>query len=199
MVGIRLIIIMAIVGGLIAYIADKMGMKIGKKKMSVFGLRPKHTSILLTVLSGMIISVVTITIMAMALQSARTALFGMEKIQKELKLLNEEKLMAADALYKAKFKVEQQNKKIASLDAKIQESTIANDEMETELADMNSKYLLAQNEVLRLLMRRNSWPAKLTSCRNRQRTCARASSICVKASSTTVLERFFTPAFCVLG
>ena len=38
---------MAIVGGLIAYLADKMGSKIGKKRMSVFGLRPKHTSILL--------------------------------------------------------------------------------------------------------------------------------------------------------
>ena len=36
MVGIRLIIIMAIVGGLIAYLADKMGSKIGKKRMSVF-------------------------------------------------------------------------------------------------------------------------------------------------------------------
>ena len=47
MVGIRMIVIMAIVGGLIAYIADKMGSKIGKKRMSVFGLRPKHTSILL--------------------------------------------------------------------------------------------------------------------------------------------------------
>ncbi|MBQ7317633.1 MAG: DUF3084 domain-containing protein, partial [Phascolarctobacterium sp.] len=51
---------MAIVGGLIAYMADNMGSKIGKKRMSVFGLRPKHTSILLTVLSGMMISVLTI-------------------------------------------------------------------------------------------------------------------------------------------
>lgn len=150
MVGIRLIIIMAIVGGLIAYIADKMGSKIGKKKMSVFGLRPKHTSILLTVLSGIMISVVTISVMAIASNSARTALFGLEKIQRELKLLNEEKLIAADALYKAKFKVEQQNKQISSLDAKIQESTRANDEMEAKLADMNSKYLLAQNEVASL-------------------------------------------------
>ena len=42
MVGIRLIIIMAIVGGLIAYLADKMGSKIGKKRMSVFGIRPYY-------------------------------------------------------------------------------------------------------------------------------------------------------------
>ena len=92
MVGIRMIVIMAIVGGLIAYIADNMGSKIGKKRMSVFGLRPKHTSILLTVLSGMLISVLTIGVMAISSESARTALFGMEKIKAELK-----KLMESDA------------------------------------------------------------------------------------------------------
>ena len=76
MVGIRLIIIMAIVGGLIAYLADKMGSKIGKKRMSVFGLRPKHTSILLTVLGGTIIAVLTISVMAIASQSARFVWHG---------------------------------------------------------------------------------------------------------------------------
>ena len=105
MVGIRLIIIMAIVGGFIAYLADKMGSKIGKKKMSIFGLRPKHTSILLTVASGTIIAVLTIGVMAVSSQSARTALFGMDKLQQELKLLNAEKENAAVALGEAKVKV----------------------------------------------------------------------------------------------
>ena len=108
MVGIRLIIIMAIVGGFIAYLADKMGSKIGKKKMSVFGLRPKHTSILLTVTGGTIIAVLTIGVMAVSSQSARTALFGMDKLQKELKLLNAEKAEATVALDAAKERVEEQ-------------------------------------------------------------------------------------------
>lgn len=114
MVGIRLIVIMAVVGGFIAYMADKMGSKIGKKKMSVFGLRPKHTSILLTVTSGTIIAVLTISVMAIASQSARTALFGMDKLQQELKILNDEKANAAVALDEAKNRVEVQNKKSAN-------------------------------------------------------------------------------------
>ena len=147
MVGIRLIIIMAIVGGLIAYIADKMGSKIGKKRMSIFGLRPKHTSILLTVLSGVIISVVTIVVMAIASQSARTALFGMDKLQKELRQLNEDKIVAAEALSSAKGQVDEQNKLIDELDERIKESTARNDAMESKLSSMNEKYVLAQNEV----------------------------------------------------
>ena len=150
MVGIRLIIIMAVVGGFIAYLADKMGSKIGKKKMSIFGLRPKHTSILLTVTSGTIIAVLTIGVVAVSSQSARTALFGMEKLQRELKLLNAEKEDATLALNEAKGKVEEQNKKIGELDARMQESMRENDAMEANLAEVNSMYSRAQEALASL-------------------------------------------------
>lgn len=162
MVGIRLIIIMAIVGGLIAYIADKMGSKIGKKRMSIFGLRPKHTSILLTVLSGIVISVLTIIVMAIASQSARTALFGMDKMQKELRQLNKDKVVAAEALSSAKLQVDEQNKLIGQLDEKIKESTARNSAIEQKLASMNEKYILAQNEVQALSEARTKLNAEIT-------------------------------------
>ncbi len=150
MVGIRLILIMAVVGGLIAYIADKMGSKIGKKRITLFGLRPKYTSILLTVISGTMIAVLTIGVMAIASESARTALFGMEKLQQELRVLNDEKTDAAAALAEAKGKVDEQNQQISVLDAKIQESTRENDAMEAKLAQLNDNYRLAQDEVASL-------------------------------------------------
>ena len=84
MFGIRLMFLLAVMGGVIAFIADKLGSKIGKKKLTVFGLRPHDTSVLLTVLSGVLISLLSIGILAVSSESARTALFGMEKLQKEL-------------------------------------------------------------------------------------------------------------------
>lgn len=147
MVGIRLMVIMAIVGGLIAYIADKMGSKIGKKRMTIFGLRPKYTSILLTVLSGMLISIVSIVAVTASSESARTALFGMEKIQKELKSLNEEKDRAAKALSIAEISVAKQNEKIASLDEDIRKATEAKSKMEAQLSGVTDKYHIAQSEV----------------------------------------------------
>lgn len=150
MVGIRLILIMAIVGGFIAFLADRMGGKIGKRKMTIFGLRPKYTSILLTVISGTLIAVLTVAVMAIASDSARTALFGMEKLERELAQLNEEKQQAASALTEAKKKVEDQNKEIDLLDAKIEESTKENDAMEANLAQVNEKYRSAQSEVASL-------------------------------------------------
>lgn len=141
---------MAIVGGLIAYIADKMGSKIGKKRISLFGLRPKHTSILLTVLSGMIISTLTIGVVTISSESARTALFGMEKIQKELKSLNEEKATATQALNEAKEKVDKQNGLILELDKKIEASTQENAQIEQKLSQVNDSYRAAQEQVTSL-------------------------------------------------
>ena len=88
MFGIRLIFLLAVLGGVIAFIADKLGSKIGKKKLRIFGLRPHDTSVLLTVLSGVLISLFSMGILAVSSESARTALFGMEKLQKELQQLN---------------------------------------------------------------------------------------------------------------
>ena len=143
MVGIRLIIIMAIVGGLIAYIGDKLGSKIGKKRMSVFGLRPKHTSVLLTVISGTLISVITIGVMAISSESARTALFGMGELKQEIKMLNQEKGVAVQELDDAKTKVAAQNKTIKSLDEKIKQSEAAK-------VQLDSKYLQAQERLEQL-------------------------------------------------
>lgn len=147
MVGIRLMIIMAVVGGLIAYLADKMGSKIGKKKMSVFGLRPKHTALLLTVASGIMISFLSILTVTISSESARTALFGMEKIQAELKALNAEKETAALALEEAKSNVRAQNEIIELLDKDIKKSTEAKKQMEAQLQGMQGKYALARMEV----------------------------------------------------
>lgn len=90
MFGIALIAILAITGGIIAYIGDKLGTKVGKKKLTIFGLRPKHTSIVVTIITGILITVSTIGILALVSRDVRTALFGMEALKTELATLSHE-------------------------------------------------------------------------------------------------------------
>ncbi|HWR10033.1 DUF3084 domain-containing protein [Sporomusa sp.] len=56
MFGLVLIAILGVMGGAIAYIGDKIGTKVGKKKLSLFGLRPKYTSIIVAVTTGILIT-----------------------------------------------------------------------------------------------------------------------------------------------
>lgn len=84
MYGIMLIVVLVLTGGVIAFIGDRLGSKVGKKKLSLFGLRPRHTSILVTIITGILITTVTFGILAIASKDVRTALFGMDKLKAEL-------------------------------------------------------------------------------------------------------------------
>ena len=86
MYGIVLIAVLIITGGVIAFIGDRLGTKIGKKKLSVFGLRPRHTSIVITIITGIMITTLTFGIMAAVSENVRTALFGMEKLNRQMQL-----------------------------------------------------------------------------------------------------------------
>ena len=129
--------ILALVGGLIAYIADVLGKRIGKAHIRVFGLRPRQNARIMTVMSGVIISVLSITVVALTSESARVALFGMEKLTKEIQSLEQERDRVVLALQEAKQKVQSQNAVIADLDDQIQEANANVDEAAKKVAELN--------------------------------------------------------------
>jgi uncharacterized protein (DUF3084 family) len=84
MYGIVLITVLVITGGAVAFIGDRLGTKVGKKKLSIFGLRPRHTSIIVTIITGILITTLTFGIMAAVSKDVRTALFGLETLNKKI-------------------------------------------------------------------------------------------------------------------
>ena len=147
MFGLTLILVLAIMGGAIAFIGDKLGSKIGKKRLSIFGLRPYHTSVLMTVITGIMIAAATLGVLAIASKDVKTALFGMEKLKAELITLNNDKLTAQQELA-------DKNKLIASLDNQIKETTASLEEMQKErdainaqLLDLQERYAQADSDL----------------------------------------------------
>lgn len=120
MTGITLILVLALMGGLIAYLGDKLGSKIGKKRLRLFGLRPHDTSVVMTIVSGMLVAALTITVLTVASKEVRTALFGMKQMRREIASLT-------TARDQANQELSAQNAKIQELDQKITEATAAAD------------------------------------------------------------------------
>jgi uncharacterized protein (DUF3084 family) len=85
MYGVFLILVLIVTGGAIAFIGDRLGSKIGKKRLSLFGLRPRHTSIVITILTGICITTLTFVAMAAVSENVRTALFGMERLNQTIR------------------------------------------------------------------------------------------------------------------
>ena len=79
-----LILILIVVSAVVAYIGDIVGMRFGKKRVSIFGLRPKATSSLITVVSGILITVLTLAVLSGTSQTVRTAIFSMKFVQKQI-------------------------------------------------------------------------------------------------------------------
>ncbi len=76
--------VLIVLGGLIAYVGDNFGRKIGKRKVSIFGLRPRYTSILITIITGVLITSFTLSTFIVFSKTARIAFFGLTKTLNEL-------------------------------------------------------------------------------------------------------------------
>lgn len=115
MFGIKLIILLVFLGGLIAYLGDLFGRKIGKKKITIFGLRPRHSAVIITITGGVLIVAVTLLTLSIISKEARVALFGMEKLQKELNLAKKNIKETTEKLENAKVNLKNKNKELHNL------------------------------------------------------------------------------------
>ena len=162
MYGLALIAIIAIMGGAIAYIGDKLGTKVGKKKLSMFGLRPKHTSIIVTIITGILISATTLGIMTAISWDVRTALFGMEELKEELVALTTEVSLKTSELEVSRAALDAKNAEYTAISAKIKETTeqlakimeeltavtAERDRTIAALTTLQADYALAQTDLL---------------------------------------------------
>ena len=81
---------MLVVGGFVAWFADNLGRTLGKKRLTLFHMRPRHTATLLTVTAGTLIPLVTVLALAIASRDYREWLVeGHEAIQRRNVLMKE--------------------------------------------------------------------------------------------------------------
>jgi len=115
-----LVFTLIIISGLIAFIGDWVGLKIGKKRITIFGLRPHHTAIVITVLSGILIAIITVTILAISSNDVRTALFGMEELKEKLTYLSREVELSNVQLSTTKENLKEKTTQLQEIEEKYQ-------------------------------------------------------------------------------
>ena len=155
--GIYLILVMIVTGGAIAFIGDKLGTKIGKKRLSIFGLRPRHTSMVVTVVTGGLITALSIGFLSLISQNVRTALFGMDELRQTMDSTLAELDDATNNLFKVQEEFERANAnlkeskiEIASLKNEQEELRTESDRLKegNERLEATNSELVSQNENL---------------------------------------------------
>ena len=103
MSGWLLILSLLVLGGVLSTLGDRLGSRVGKARLSLFNLRPRDTAVLITVLTGSLISAVSLGLMLLVSQQLRVGLFELDQIQARLQASrsalarSQRELAAADA------------------------------------------------------------------------------------------------------
>jgi len=137
MYSIILIVTLILVSGVIAYIGDLTGFRIGKKKISIFGLRPHRTAVFVTIITGIVISIITISILSILSYDVRTALFGLDELR--------------ERQYELTREIQQRNKQLSETQEELVAKTEDLEKLEEEFQQLNTQIELQTDQLQSLL------------------------------------------------
>ncbi len=136
---------LAVVSALVAWAGDMIGMKLGKKRVTFLKLRPKYTSRVISVITGIGIALFTLFVISVASEPVRTALFSMNYVQNQITSLtaelqqNRANLQGMELeLFRSKGDVIEKQEELNSLEQKLAAGTKNLKEARAELEKMTA-------------------------------------------------------------
>lgn len=121
-----------VASGVIAYVGDVLGSYIGKKRLSLFGTRPKRTGQIIGVGAGVAITLVTLGVSALLFRGAVNTIFNAQAVSQRL----------------AELEVQEKNllQQVQGLEVQKEEVQLALDEAQTKIDNAESQQQAAEAE-----------------------------------------------------
>ncbi|HYL26566.1 MAG TPA: DUF3084 domain-containing protein [Candidatus Nitrosotalea sp.] len=73
-----------VLAGAVAYVGDRVGHQVGRRRLSLYGIRPRYTSTIIAIATGMIIALVVSLAAIFASQQVKTAFFKLNSINQQI-------------------------------------------------------------------------------------------------------------------
>lgn len=86
-----LLVLLIALAGFIAYAGDQLGTLVGRRRLSVFGWRPKRTGQAVGVVAGVLIMLSTMGVLSLAFRDATAVLLRSQQIARELTVLRDQR------------------------------------------------------------------------------------------------------------
>lgn len=150
------ILILAIIflGGAIATVGDRIGTRVGKARLSLFNLRPRTTAIVVTILTGGIISASTVGILLATSKDLRDAVFRIGEIKRQLRASEAElerakvqKQKTQKALAEVSQGLSQARTELQQVNRNLQAAIARQQQTQAKLNQLQASYLKAQREL----------------------------------------------------
>ena len=170
MSGWALILVLLVLGGVLSTLGDRLGSRVGKARLSLFKMRPRRTAVLITVLTGSLISALSLGLLLLVSRQLRVGLFELDALQARL----QDSRRQLDAAERERDKTRTDTKRIA---AELKQAQQRADTLRLELAPLQDERAQLEAERERLtrdIASRDAdiqrTEAELTSVRSRIRS-----------------------------
>ncbi|MCL6519192.1 MAG: DUF3084 domain-containing protein [Armatimonadetes bacterium] len=135
--------------GFIAYWGDMLGRRLGKRRLSLFGMRPRYTAIVTTTITGMIIAILTISFMMIASEQARILILQGEKLIRQNKVYRKEYIAAKEAIERATKELTRQQEFVAEARRKAEDAVKQRDKLVAEIASLRKDLKTLKSDLSR--------------------------------------------------
>ncbi|NIM06354.1 MAG: DUF3084 domain-containing protein [Armatimonadetes bacterium] len=144
--GFFLVLVLVLVSGLIAYLGDVLGRRLGRRRITLFGLRPRYTAIAFSVLAGMMITLITLIAAAALSEKVRVGLTQVDEMRSQMSALGsklEESLSTLAAAEERTKKIEDAREAalldLADTKRKMDEVSVKLEEADAKLKSVNEE------------------------------------------------------------
>ncbi|HEY6327295.1 MAG TPA: DUF3084 domain-containing protein, partial [Candidatus Cybelea sp.] len=82
--GIGNVALVMALAGVVAYVGDRVGHQVGRRRLSLYGIRPRYTSTIVAIATGMIIALVVTMVAILASEQVKTAFFKLASLNAQI-------------------------------------------------------------------------------------------------------------------
>lgn len=161
--GYVLIVAILILGGVIATVGDRIGLRVGKARLSLFGLRPKQTATVVSILTGSVVSGTTLALLFLVSAPLRKGVFEFEQTQADLFKVRDELEQAQTAKTEAEADLEvsiqrqkEAQRNLQQTNQSLKAVSLQGQKLRTEVKRLQSERVQLQAERQRLIAERDA-------------------------------------------
>lgn len=129
-----LVVVLCIVSGVVAWAGDTLGRVLGKRRIAVLGLRPRRTSLLIAIITGILITAGTILTLALSSEGVRLMLTRIDQIRSDLSHAVSERDQAFAERDEARVAVDAMKGAIAEAHLELERLQIQNEDYRSQLS-----------------------------------------------------------------
>lgn len=160
MTGWLLILTLLVLGGVLSTLGDRLGSRVGKARLSLFNLRPRHTAVVITVLTGSMISAVSLGLMLLVSERLRKGLFELDQLEGRLQQSRQQLTSSRSQLESSQAQLRVSKAALESSKAEVTRAQQGQQRVQRELAQAEARATALRRELAPLQRERSRLQAE---------------------------------------